>query len=296
MAEVSTTVERPNSRSRSRPPTHSGATCSTLCRDESGPCSPSHTTSWRLAGSDSANAPSSRVAVSAISSSPAKAILRPAAASGSSRRSDPIELLASAVALASAVSAPAAGSGSASQRETGRSSRIAPIPSPASANRSATAWSTSLPRRRAAIATELAESSAVATPVTRSTSSCASSITTTSCSGSTCRPSIASMASSAWFVTTMSARPASCLARSAKHSSPTGHLETPMHSRALTDTCRHVLSGTPGTSSSRSPVAVSSAQSWIRLTARPIAETWNGSNSSSSGSTSSGPCSLLRHR
>ena len=99
-------------------------------------------------------------------------------------------------------------------------------------------------------------SSAVATPVTRSTSSWASSTTTTSCSGSTGRPSSASMASSAWLVTTMSARPASARAFSAKQSSPTGQRDAPRHSRAVTDTCRQVASVTPGTSSSRSPVSV----------------------------------------
>ena len=52
------------------------------------------------------------------------------------------------------------------------------------------AWSISLPSLRAAAATAPALSSAVATPVTRSTSSCASSTTTTSCSGSTGRPSM----------------------------------------------------------------------------------------------------------
>ena len=95
-------------------------------------------------------------------------------------------------------SGPAAASSSTSAR-----------PSPASTSRSATAWSTSFPQRRAAAMTAPAVSSAVATPVIRSTSSCASSTITTSCSGSTGRPSSASMASSAWLVTTTSARPAS---------------------------------------------------------------------------------------
>ncbi len=104
------------------------------------------------------------------------------------------------------------------------------------------------------------------------------------------------MASRAWLVTTMSARPAAALARSAKQSSPTGQRFAPRHSRAVTDTCRQVASGTPGTSSSRSPVSEFSAHSCSRFTARPIAEITNGSNSSSAGSTSSPPWSLLRHR
>ena len=87
------------------------------------------------------------------------------------------------------------------------------------------------------------------------------------------------MASSAWLVTTTSARPASARAFSAKQSSPTGQRDAPRHSRALTDTCRHADSGTPGTSSSRSPVAVSLLHSWMRLTVRPSAEIANGSKS-----------------
>ena len=153
VAEVSITVERPNSRSRSSPPTHSGAARSTLCRAPSGPCSASHTTSRRLAGSGSSNAPSSRTAVSATSSSAAWAILRPAAPSGSSRRSPPSDCGRLAAASRTADSTPAAACGSASQRPGGRSSSTSARPSPASASRSATAWSTSLPSRRAAAPT-----------------------------------------------------------------------------------------------------------------------------------------------
>ena len=192
--------------------------------------------------------------MSATSSSEACATLRPAAPSGSSRRSPPRDCLHDTAASRTADSTPAAARGSVSQRPGGRSSSTSARPSPASTSRSATAWSTSLPHRRAAAVTAPVVSSAVATPVIRSTSSCASSTITTSCSGSTGRPSSASMASSAWLVTTTSARPASARAFSAKQSSPTGQRDAPRHSRALTDTCRHADSGTPGTSSSRSPV------------------------------------------
>ncbi len=76
--------------------------------------------------------------------------------------------------------------------------------------------------------------------------------------------SSASMASSAWLVTTMSARPAISRARSAKHRLPNGQRWAPMHSRAVTATCRHARSSTPGTSSSRSPLSVVSAHSRSR--------------------------------
>ena len=149
--------------------------------------------------------------VSSTSSSAAWAILRPArgvAAPPGARRPAPCGRRAAASSTAD--SAPDAGWGSASQRPGRRSSSTRPRPSPASASRSADApGRSSLPSLRAAAATAPALSSPVATPVTRSTSSCASSTTTTSCSGSTARPSMASMASSAWLVTTMSARPAS---------------------------------------------------------------------------------------
>ena len=80
------------------------------------------------------------------------------------------------------------------------------------------------------------------------------------------------MASSAWLVTTMSARPAASLAFSAKQREPNGQRCAPMHSWALTETWRQAASGTPGTSSSRSPVVVWSAHSCSRLTWRPNGE------------------------
>ena len=102
---------RPNSRSRSSPPTASGAARSTRDRAPSGPCSASHTTSRRRAGSGSSNALSSRYAVSATSSSAACATLRPAAPSGSSRRSPPSDCLHAAAASRTADSTPAAACG-----------------------------------------------------------------------------------------------------------------------------------------------------------------------------------------
>ena len=86
----------------------------------------------------------------------------------------------------------------------------------------ASSGSTSRDARRCAMPSMVADSSPVATLVTRSTSSCASSTTSRSCSGSTLTSEIASMASSAWLVTTMSAVPALPRAFSAKQSVPYG--------------------------------------------------------------------------
>ncbi len=139
------------------------------------------------------------------------------ASPGSSRRSEPSADRHADAASRTAASAPPTASGSRSHRPSGASSSTRATPSADSASRSASAWSTCRPQRRAAAVTAAAVSSAVATPVTRSTRSCASSTITTSCSGSTPRGSSASIASSAWLVTTTSARPASARARSAKH-------------------------------------------------------------------------------
>lgn len=83
-------------------------------------------------------------------------------------------------------------------------------------------------------AEEVADSSPVATEVTRSASSWASSTTTALCSGSTAASDIASIASSAWLVTTTSTSAAFPRAFSAKQSVPYGQRVTPMHSRADT--------------------------------------------------------------
>ncbi len=97
-------------------------------------------------------------------------------------------------------------------------------------------------------------------------------------------------------MTTMSASRARARDASAKHSAPYGQRAAPTHSRAGMDTSRHALSSTPGSSSSRSPVSVSSAHSRSRcicLPSRPgLAQPLGSgrrprtSNSASSGSSS----------
>ncbi len=139
----------------------------------------------------------------------------------------------------------------------------------------------SRPARRIATLSAVDVNSAVATLVTRSTSSWASSTTRCSCSGRTAASAMASMASSAWLVTTTSASAALARAFSEKHSLLNGQRATPMHSRAETLTCDQARSGTPGRSSSRSPVLVSSAHAVSRCTSRPSAVAANGSKSSS---------------
>ena len=107
------------------------------------------------------------------------------------------------------------------------------------------------------------------------------------------------MAISAWLVTTMAALAAVSLAFSAKQREPNGQRAAPMHSCALTETWRQAASGTPGTSSSRSPVAVSSAHSCSRLTCRPSGDAGpesTGSNSESWGSSAGPPRWRYRHR
>ncbi len=164
VADVSTTVERENTRSRNRSATDSGATRST------GRIAPrlsswsSHTTSVR-SGMAGPNDASTRDAVSEISLSAATASARADAALGS---------LVVSIAERAALAARAR-----------RGDRCAP------------ACRRGWPRRRV--------SSAVATAVTRSTSSCASSMTSSACSGRIAESDTASMASSAWLVTTTSA-------------------------------------------------------------------------------------------
>ena len=149
--------------------------------------------------------------------------------------------------------------------------------------------------RRAATPRTADVSSAVATEVTRSTSSWASSTTSSACSGSTADSATASMASSAWLVTTMSAPPARPRARSEKHSEPNGQRATPRHSRAETLTWDQDRSGTPGFRSSRSPESVVDAQAVSRCTSRPRAVAAIGSKSSSCGP-SPASSSPQRHR
>ena len=95
--------------------------------------------------------------------------------------------------------------------------------------------------------------------------------------------------------------PARALAFSAKQSVPNGQRVAPMHSRAETLTWPHDRSGTPGTSSSRSPVSVSEDHSVSRFTSRPSAVVATASNSSSCGRSSPGSPAdplwiLFRHR
>ena len=142
----------------------------------------------------------------------------------------------------------------------------------------------SFPARRAARLSELTVISAEATAVMRPSSSWASSMTTTSCSGRTLTSDSASMASSAWLVTTTSDSRAVARAISAKHSSPWGQREAPMHSRAVTLTCFHARSGTPGSRSSRSPVSVSLAHSCRRTMCLPSQEISSSPMRASSGS------------
>src|SRR5699024_4756769 len=111
--------------------------------------------------------------------------------------------------------------------------------------------------------------------VTRSLSSCASSMMMTSWSGSTDDSPKASMASSAWLVTTISASAALFRAISAKHSVTSGQF-APRQSKALTDTCDQARSLTPGMRSSRSPVSVIFSQVRIRWISSPRPERSEG--------------------
>ena len=317
MAEVSATVRWPNSRDRSTRPTSSGATRSVGGRRVSSGVRSSQTTSRRSVIC-SPNVSRIRLAVRCSSSSEARVIRAVAIRCGSSSSDAALARTASAHAPAASctdVSVAASVSDSASIRPAGASPRSMTSAAAAWRSWSATAAaapsvaadSVSRPARRAAVSTAGPDSSPVVAEVTRSTRSCASSTMTTSCSGSTSTSEVASMASSAWLVTTMSARAAASRARSAKHREPNGQRCAPMHSCALTETWRHAASGTPGTSSSRSPVVVSSAHSCSRLTCRPSGEVGPpaesdgvaGSNSTSCGSSvfgSTPPRCRCRHR
>ena len=282
VAEVSATVRAPNSRERSTRPTSSGATRSVGGRRVSSGERSSHTTSPRSA-TCSPNASRIRLAVPRSSSSEASVIRAVAIRCGSSSSDAALARTASAHAPAASctdVSVAASVSDSSSIRPGGASPRSMAsaaaawrnCSAPAAGAPSAAADSVSRPARRAATSTAGPESSPVVAEVTRSTRSCASSMMTTSCSGSTSMSDVASMASRAWLVTTMSARAAASLACSAKQREPNGQRCAPMHSCALTETWRQAASGTPGTSSSRSPVVVVSAHSCSRLTCRPSGE------------------------
>ena len=95
-------------------------------------------------------------------------------------------------------------------------------------------------------------------------------------------------------MTTTSDSAAIRLARSEKHWIPNGQRPGPRHSRAVTATCRHAWSGTPGTISSLSPVVVDAAHWCSRLMCAP---SWLVGASNRESCSSSGPLrSLLRHR
>ena len=118
-------------------------------------------------------------------------------------------------------------------------------------------------------------SSPDAAPVTRATSSCASSTTTARCSGTAVPPCMASMASRAWLVTTRLAERARSRDSSTRHESPCGHRWAPRHSRAGTDTWCHARSlwGGASSRSATPPVdAWSSAHSRSASTSVPSAE------------------------
>ncbi len=293
VAEVSTTVRSPKSLSRSMPLTLSGATRSAGGR-RSVPAS-SQTTSARSDSESWPYASSMRTAVSCTSSRALNAALRCPALSGSSLSAlrGPMAVTQRQEVSRMSCSVSPSTWGSSSMRPGGAAASSALRSSPASMSWSARGWSISRPTRRTASITDDSDNSPVTTEVTRSTSSWASSTTTTSCSGSTGSSPMASMAISAWLVTTTSTSPARALASSAKHSAPEGQRLAPRHSWALTENCRQACSLTPGTSSSRSPVSVSSAHSWMRCTMRPVALTSRGSNSWSRSSSSGQPAVAL---
>ena len=244
VAEVMTTVRSSKTLSRTSIATLIGATRRTGPRRGS---LASHVTS-------SSRSSSIRAAVSKSSSTAARATCR--AASGSSPGCGLSSVWAARATSRIRPSAVARASGTPVSRASGIGSRT--DSRSVAASSSASAASACRPARRAAARTEPGVSSSVIVEVTRSTSSCPSSMTRTSCSGSIWRPSKASMAMNEWFVTTTSTSRAASRERSTKHSATIGQRD-PRHSSALTDTCRQARSDTPGTSSSRSPDSVSSA-------------------------------------
>ncbi len=247
VAEVSTTVFSPNSRSRSRSDTVSGAT-------HSARRSVIHTTS-------ASSRASIRTAASCMFSSAARTVWRSVAS--------PSWPVASAVCVFHSASrravrgTPTSG-GISSQRPTpsSPSETSASCSIPAASSRSAACSAAPTFFARLAVnVMPVAVSSSVATEVMRPSSSWASSTMTWECSGRIRPSDIASMASSAWLVTTTSTPAARALAASAKHDSPIGHFAAPTHSREVTDTCRQAMSDTPRGRESRSPSSVSPAHS-----------------------------------
>ena len=220
VAEVSTTVFSANRCSASTSPTSSGATCSDAGRvlsDQSSGRS-SQTTSSRSAIGWS-NAPIIRSASTAISSRLTSAVCAAVTSAGSASSS-----LAPAIFLTCAAQAVAASRSAASVaprpwsrwsiRPAGMVASSGASALPASDSRASSPSSASFPVRRTAKSTWNPDSSPLATEVTRSTSSCASSTMTTRCSGRMPPSPRVSIASSAWLVTMTSDSAASRLARS----------------------------------------------------------------------------------
>src|SRR6266540_3430293 len=262
VAEVATTVRSSYRWVASVPATDSGATTSARLPRS---LSSTHATSCGASAS-------SRCAVA--DSSPTTALaccLR--TGSGSSPLISPMPSSAPRSAASSSVNASRnAGSRPVVSRPGRASARPTASPSPASARASCRSSSTKDRARRAARSTRSVDSSACAAEETRSASSCASSTTSSRCGGMICRPASMSTASRLWLVTTMSASRARARDASAKQSAPNGQRAAPTHSRAGMETSRQAESSTPGSSSSRSPVLVSLAQSrrrWICLPRRP---------------------------
>ncbi|RAO06579.1 putative serine-rich protein [Micromonospora noduli] len=190
--------------------------------------------------------------------------------SGSSALMSPIASRAERVAASSSVHASRSGVGSpAVIRPAGASASPTARASPAAVSASAVSGRSSVRARRVVRSISSGTSSACAAEETRSASSCASSTMSSLCGGTMCRSASMSTASRLWLVTTMSASRARARDASAKHSCPNGQRAAPTHSRAGIDTSRQAWSSTPGSSSSRSPVAVFSAQSRSRSTCLP---------------------------
>ncbi|SHU86615.1 Uncharacterised protein [Mycobacteroides abscessus subsp. abscessus] len=160
-----------------------------------------------------------RDAVSVRSVSAVTASLRAAAAVGSDGAVS-IAILTLSVESRTTVRYVASSSSSTSMRPGSMSWMADPSVAMAASRRSASSGSTNRAARRSATAMDVADSSPVATLVTRSTSSWASSTTSSWCSGRTLTSEMASMASNAWLVTMTSTAPALARAFSAKQSVP----------------------------------------------------------------------------
>ena len=285
VAEVSTTVRSEKTLSRTSIATLIGATRSTGPRRGS---RLSHTTS-------SSRSSRMREAFSKTSSTAARATWRPP--SGSSPCCGLSSLCTARAVSRTRDRASPSESGMPVSRPSGAGSSTDSSRSAASSM--VELESACRPARLAAARTMPGVTSSVIVDVTRSTSSWPSSTTSTSCSGSIWRPSKASMAMNEWLVTMTSTSRAASRERSTKHSDTIGQ-RPPRHSSALTDTCRQARSDTPGTSSSRSPDSVTSAQSRSRTTSAPRRDAcWSTAPTDirvSASSSGKPPSSLCAHR